>query len=53
MYFVNARNSCLARMELSLVYIGEQQQFVESLQVEVPCSVRLAIEQSGILGRFP
>lgn len=40
-------------MKLSLVYITEQQQFIESLQVEMPCSVRLAIEQSGILRRFP
>ncbi len=36
-------------MNISLVYLSETQQILHQLQVNAPCSVRLAIEQSGIL----
>lgn len=40
-------------MKIQVVYLDEHQQSVFTLDVNAPCSVRQAIEQSGILRQCP
>ena len=43
----------MSYINLSLAYVSEGRQILRSLQVNAPCSVRLAIEQSGVLRDCP
>ncbi|MBN2887650.1 MAG: RnfH family protein [Chromatiaceae bacterium] len=40
-------------LQVSVAYVGEQGQFLKPLEVAAGTQVRAAIEQSGVLGRFP